>query len=339
MTEYQKNTMVTDKGIGESSTFKRIFWNQDEHRIRSGWRLLIQFFGQFIVFISIYQVGVMLLGPLAGGSAATPEMAALGISHVFVYSLGTIVSILSVWVLGRFIDHRPFVDFGWHFDRSWWLDFIFGLLLGAVLMTSIFLAEISFGWLEITDLFHVSVPGWSFGVAILVPVYLFILIGIQEEIVVRGYQIHNLAEGLNLPHLGRRGAVLLAIAITAGWFGLNHAANPNATVVSTLNIALAGVMLGLSYVLTGELALPIGLHITWNLFQGSVFGFPVSGIVFSETTVLASTQSGPALWTGGAFGPEAGLAGTSAFLAGIVFIAIWVRLRRGSISFVRRLTD
>jgi hypothetical protein len=58
-----------------------VFWNQEERRMRSGWRLAVQFLGQLALFLALYLGGVRLLGPLAGGDAATPAMDALGLSH------------------------------------------------------------------------------------------------------------------------------------------------------------------------------------------------------------------------------------------------------------------
>jgi hypothetical protein len=74
----------------------------------------------------------------------------------------------------------------------------------------------------------------------------------------------------------------------------------------------------------------------WNFFEGSMFGFPVSGFD-PDTTFIAIRQSGPRLWTGGAFGPEAGLVGTGARLVGILLIIGWVRLRYGKVSLQEKL--
>jgi membrane protease YdiL (CAAX protease family) len=145
----------------------------------------------------------------------------------------------------------------------------------------------------------------------------------------RGYQLRNVAEGLAWRWWSPRTALIAGWLLSSAFFGLLHAGNPNATPTSTAFLMLAGLFLGLGFILTGELAIPIGLHITWNIFQGNVFGFPVSGTTV-EASILAIEQRGPTLLTGGAFGPEGGISGLVALVFGSVAIWVWVRRTRGA---------
>ncbi len=235
-----------------------------------------------------------------------------------------IILIGSVYLAGRFVDRRSFADFGQVLSRKWWLELLFGLALGAGLMLVIFLIELAFGWVTITETFATRGLDYPFGLAILGPLVLFVAVGYYEELFSRGYQLTNMAEGLRFLKLGNTGAVIIATIISSAIFGILHAGNPNATFISTLNISLAGVFLGLGYILTKNIAMPIGLHITWNFFQGNVFGFPVSG-TNAGPTFIAIEQGGPALWTGGQFGPEAGLMGISAMIVGSLLTWLYVR--------------
>ena len=99
----------------------------------------------------------------------------------------------------------------------------------------------------------------------------------------------------------------IALAVSAILFGLAHAANPGATPVSSLAIALeAGILLGAAYVLVRNLWLPIGLHFAWNFFEGPIFGTQISGHSFLRDAATAQL-AGPSWITGGSFGPEAGV--------------------------------
>ena len=124
---------------------------------------------------------------------------------------------------------------------------------------------------------------------------------------------------------------MLATVLSSVGFGLVHANNDGASVTSTIAVAVAGCMLALGLLWTRELALPIGLHLSWNFCQGNVFGFLVSGND-AGPRIIAITQVGDPVITGGEFGPEAGVVGIVAMLVGAGLIAAWVRISRGAVG-------
>jgi uncharacterized protein len=332
--------------MGKSKLVIRVFWNPKDGRLRALWRLGLHTL-IMILLTSAFTVGLMLLAvllDLASGAnlgdilAGTSPMAWVEAPWVtlVIVPLGTFLGVLSATFLsGRWFDRRRFQQFGIRFSRSWWADFAFGLGLGALLMGLVFLVGWLSGSLRVTGFFEVYNQDGGFIAGILQALVFFVLVGIYEELLSRGYHLVNLAEGFNRKWIGRRWALILAYLVSSLAFGLLHLGNPNATWVSTLNIALAGAFLGLGMVLTGSLAIPIGLHITWNLFQGNVFGFAVSGIR-TGATVIATEVTGPAWLTGGNFGPEAGLLGLGAMLVGSVLTLVWVR-RKGKLSLAEDL--
>jgi len=303
-----------------------LFLEEGGGRLRALWRLAIQYWG----YLELVQISNLLLGALVSVGSGGPGASVVLPLLSGVASLLAVV--LSVWLAGRLLDRRPFPAFGFHLGAGWWLDLFFGMVLGALLMTVVFFVELGLGWITITGAFETDGTEAPFAVSMLFPAATFVCVGIYEETLFRGYQLKNAAEGLNYPSLGPRGAVLIAWVLSSVFFGVVHTDNPNATSISTLNIFLAGLLLGLGYVLSGELAIPIGLHITWNFFQGAVYGFPVSGYESFGATLLTIKQGGPELWTGGSFGPEGGLLIPTVMLLGISLIALWTRLRTGKVS-------
>jgi membrane protease YdiL (CAAX protease family) len=323
---------------------KNVFWNANQRRVRSLWRLMAQIILIILIALPIQLgLGFVILtinGPTGEVTANLMTLMQLPLV-VALASLGILLAILvGVWLAGRLLDRRSFADFGFHLSADWWTDLGFGLFLGAFLMLIIFLVELAAGWVTVSGTFVTGNPETPFGLAILAPAFLFVAVGIYEELFSRGYQLRNMAEGLNWRAIGPRWALVIATLLSSALFGLAHANNPNASLISTVNIFVAGaVLLAIGYLLTGELAIPIGVHITWNFFQGNVFGFPVSGGEFSSATFISIQQSGPDLWTGGVFGPEAGLLGLGAILLGGGLTAMWVRWRYGRVWLQTALAE
>jgi membrane protease YdiL (CAAX protease family) len=331
-------------------SIKAVFWNSDQRRLRTLWRLIGQFFLLIAIALpleaatSFVAFGLLMAQEgITPGSLDPQTVQQLLLQSPLVMTLSTVALLgsftLSVWLAGRFLDRRRFADFGFHVDGCWWMDFGFGLLLGAILMLTIFLIELTVGWVTVSGTFVTTDVGASFAPAILVPLVTFLAVGFYEELFFRGYQLQNLAEGLTWTVIGPRVAIVIATLVSAAVFGVFHALNPNASVVSTLNIAFAGVFLAMGYLLTGELAISIGLHIAWNFFQGNVFGFPVSGTAVRSATFIGVEQSGPGVWTGGAFGPEAGLLGLGAMVVGILLTILWVQWRYGEVRLDLSLAE
>jgi membrane protease YdiL (CAAX protease family) len=315
-----------------------LFLDRSTGRLRALWRLAIQYWAFRVLVPLVFNLLMVALLLAIGGGQAPSGVLDVPVSSDY-YPVAPLVSgvaglvaaIVTVCLAGRFLDRRSFSEFGFRLGAGWWLDLFFGMVLGALLMTAVFLIELGLGWVEVAGSFETQ-GGALFVISMLLPVATFLCVGISEETVFRGYQLKNAAEGLNHPALGPRGAILLAWVLSSVFFAVLHADNPNATPISTLNIVLAGLMLGFGYVLSGELAIPIGLHITWNFFQGAVYGFPVSGFGAFGPTLLTTEQGGPQLWTGGSFGPEGGLLVPGIMLLGMSLVALWTHLRTGKVS-------
>ncbi len=312
--------------------------------MRGPWRLLIH----GLLFMLITSVlSIVLSAPL--GLVEDPDAqfriddngAFMSAGMLLAGTLSALVgALVSTWFAAIYLDRRALLDLGLRLNSAWWTDFGFGMALGIILVGGGFAVKLAMGWVEIVGT-GVAEAGIEAVISeFIVLAVAFLAIGIYEELVVRGYQMTNLAEALNIPSWGRRGAVVVALLLTSVLFSVLHAFNPGHTILGLGNIALISLLvLGLGYALTGRLGFSIGLHTTWNFALGFVFGIPVSGVSVARAPILLTNEIGPELWTGGAFGHEGGLLGTLAILGGLVALLVWVRLREGRIVIVTDLAD
>jgi len=112
----------------------------------------------------------------------------------------------------------------------------------------------------------------------------------------------------------------VALLVSSVFFSLLHMGNAHFTLLSFFSILFAGLLLGLPYIFTRSLWLPIALHFSWNYFQGTIFGFSVSGN--AEYSLINQTRPSDTLLNGGEFGFEGSI-------LAIVFLALAI----GFLSF------
>jgi len=198
-------------------------------------------------------------------------------------------------------------------------------------VTGVFPVELTTDRISVAGLFVVGgVPQWTFPLRFALPALGYLVGSVVKELPRRGFVLTNFAEGFQVGPVGPTGAVAVGIALTSGVFAADHPAVLSATPIGTVSIALAGGFLAPGYVLTGELALPIGGHVARDVFEGDLRGFPISGS--TTTSTVGIDQGDPDLLTGGAFGPEAGLSGVAAILVGTDATAVRARYTRGPVG-------
>lgn len=255
--------------------------------------------------------------------ATTPIVLSFGISYdgyglLFLQAAEFFGVTISVYLARRFLDKRSFSSLGLKINKLGLRDIAVGIWITFFMMGLVYMVEYALGWLTFIGFAWNADSTGTIITQTLIILATFVLVGWNEELLSRGYHLQNLTSGLN-----KVWAVMLSSVI----FGLLHLSNFNATFAGAIGITFAGTFLAFAYLRTRQLWLPIGLHIGWNFFEGAVFGFPVSGL---ETyRLIRISVNGPEGWTGGLFGPEAGLVAIPALLVGTLLVFIYTQNRSG----------
>jgi membrane protease YdiL (CAAX protease family) len=122
----------------------------------------------------------------------------------------------------------------------------------------------------------------------------FVLVGLFEEFLFRGYPQFTLASGIGF---------WPAAFILSGLFWAGHMSNPGETWVGGLATALAALAFCVSLRLTGDLWFAIGMHMAWDWTETYFFGVADSGMP-ANGHLLNTTLTGSKWMTGGTVGPE-----------------------------------
>ncbi|MBO1004868.1 CPBP family intramembrane glutamic endopeptidase [Pseudogracilibacillus auburnensis] len=296
-----------------------MFQNKNK-QVRAGWlifiALLFVFIGQTIfmlpgmTLLSIFEISSGEISMEFDLGAMSPWMVLL------TQGAGSIGGIAATLVVFRAINKKNPNQLGIQGPGR---DFIFGLFLGAASIAAIFFILLATGdVILLSSLLNPEITWYTLSFLIL-----FILVGFFEEMFFRGYVMKTMEERGN-----KKWVIYVVSALV---FSLVHGTNPNVSILGLVNIALVGILFAYMFDMTKSLLLPIGYHITWNFFQGNVFGFAVSGTSPYGMYAIEVSETNDLL-TGGAFGLEGGALATLLIIAG--FFATYLYTKNRNIKAV-----
>lgn len=256
-----------------------VFRNRFGHW-RGGWRILLYLVALLAFGWGAHAIMAVVGLDLSGGLETWPA--------VVRSARQCLVLIGAAALLLRWVDERPIAALGLGFEPGWGGELAVGAAAGFGLASAVVLVLVATGRAALS-----WTPTGAFA-ALPQLLLLFVFAGAAEELVFRGYVLQALGEATR-PWLA---AVALCLA-----FAAVHLDNPDVSRLGVLNIFVIGLLLAAGYLLTRRLWLPIGLHAAFNLTQGWLWGFDVSGIDVQHT-LLTAVPAGPDLVTGGGFGIE-----------------------------------
>jgi membrane protease YdiL (CAAX protease family) len=298
-----------------------------EGRLRAGWRIALYLFA-YVVALLIVQtpLSVVYLFYLASTDIqsldelqASLQPDQLPLWFYLALKLAEVAVLVPLtYAMRRWVDKRSFRSLGFRTDRGTGRELLLGLGIGVAQIALIVAVAWAGGALSLALPGAASLAqGLAQGAMALI---LFAMVALGEELMFRGYLQVNGGEAV--------GAVPSLLLVSVG-FGLFHALNPNFRWLALLNVTLAGLALGYGRRVTGNLWLPMAYHFGWNLFQGPVFGLPVSGVRYGG--LLSVTDLRAPLLTGGTFGPEGGLLATACLLLAFPVYYLWGRGRQRAV--------
>ena len=259
--------------------------------VRNGWKILGF---AALLYVGMMALSLLKLWPLLG------------------FEWGMTLAILGATALCLRVEREPFPVFGVKPFLRWGADFVVGAVGGLLLMVLVA------GCIFALHGLHWQRGGGAGFRELMVGLWLYLAVAVNEELLFRGYLFQRLTKGTG---------TWISLLLMGLWFAYAHWENPgmvgSVRVWAMVNIFLAGLLLGLAYLKTQSLALPMGIHLGWNWAQGSLLGFGVSGTMGTRGWLNPVFEGRPEWLTGGAFGLEASLPCALLCSVAILGLAFW----------------
>jgi len=275
-----------EKTVGESPQFavasqpsyaRTLF--MDAQGLRPGWGF------------AFYLLAFLILQQFASALAWRHEFGPHGLYSMLLEELGDVLAaVLPAIVLAR-VEHRPWGRYGLpggqFLGLRFWAGAVWGFAAISGLMLLLFgLRAFAFG--------HVMLHGKLLVKFAAFWAAYFLLVGVFEEFLLRGYSLYTLARGIRFWPA--------AIAMSC-LFGLIHLRNGGEEWRGLLAAAAIGLFFCLTLRRTGTLWFAVGFHAAWDWGETFFYSVPDSGMV-APGHLLSSSLQGSSWVSGGTVGPE-----------------------------------
>ena len=296
-------TEPPQKHANPASRLKPIFVGPNG--LRAGWRLLI-----FAILVVVLIGGSLIIrnGGFQGFREAQKHAGEITVTPLLMIKSEVIAFLLlcvATLIMGK-IERRRFGEYGLPLRQGWGKNLWLGCLWGFLAISGTLLTMFLLHGFRITGM---ALHGTAILSSLVAWGIAFLLVGLCEEFLSRGYVQYTLSSGIGF---------WPAACVMSGLFAFGHSFNANETGVGVVATGLFSLLFCLFLRRTGNLWIPVGFHAAWDWGQ-TFYGVPDSGML-PYHSVFHSTFSGPTWLTGGIVGPEGSiLTPIALLLVGLIF--------------------
>ena len=290
--------MIDSAQYSDRTILRRIFYGSSE--LRAGWRLLI-FLG---IVSALIKGNNLLVGRMLPGVDTTTLFLENEVVDFLIFLFGS-------WIMGR-IERRTIADYGLPWRRTFRMQFWQGGAIGFAAITSLLVAMRLVGAFYFGTIALHGVDVWKWAA---VYALVFILVALREEFRARGYALYTLTDGIGF---------WPATIISAAIFGYGHHGNSGEDWIGLFNAGLFGLLACFLLRRTGNLWMPIGVHMAFDWGETYFYGVADSGNVLPGH-LLNSSSTGAAWLSGGTVGPEGSVLCTLMMIVVWAICAAWLR--------------
>ena len=249
--------------------------------LRAGWSILV--FGALCAILIV--VGGFLAGPFL-------HMDRDGISPLagLLLELSQLIPVVIATVVMALLERRSVLFYGYQ-GSARTVRFVSGIAWGFVAISAVVLVLRHLGYLSLDGRTMGGAPALKYAALWSV---VFLCVALCEETMFRGYAQFTVTRGIGFWW----GALIFAAV-----FGFIHSSNSGESPVGLFGAGAVGLIFCLSLWYTGSLWWAVGFHAAWDWGQSYFYGTADSGLI-ARGHLYREHAVGPALWSGGATGPE-----------------------------------